>query len=72
MGLFVPRGTPAQPVNILFQAARQAAVAPDVVKNATNFGMTVTLSESPAGFRTFVENETARLKTAFEESKSQP
>ncbi len=53
-GLFVPKGTPANAVNVLYAAAKTALDQPDVRHTLAEEGTDVALSASPAAFEAFL------------------
>ena len=65
MGLFAPAGTPPAIVQTLFAAARRAAEDPEVRSAAAAGGFSVATSPSSASFRTFVDEDTARLSSTI-------
>lgn len=61
MGLFASPGTPPAIAEAMHAAVKRAAEHPDVEKAAAEQSFNVAISESPAAFRTFVDEDVARL-----------
>lgn len=68
-GVFTPRGTPAPVVARLFDAVQKAMAQPEVAERLLGGGVAVVTSETPAVFRTFVDNEIARFGKVIREAK---
>ena len=66
MGILAPAGTPTTVLDTLFKAITTAAEDPELEQVALEDGMEVSLSRSPEEFRTFVADETTRLKAVVE------
>lgn len=67
-GLFVPKGTPADIVNILLRAGQGAMKNPDVLKKLGDSGVSIITSKDPADFRAFVKSETDRFAKAISDN----
>ena len=59
-GIWAPAGTPAAVVEVLFNALQKLYNEPAVRTDHEAAGTAVSLSASPAEFRQFVEQETAK------------
>ena len=59
-GLWVPAGTPADVVQLLFVATRKAMQDPELQAHYQSTGSSVETSESPAAFLAFMKAETAK------------
>jgi tripartite-type tricarboxylate transporter receptor subunit TctC len=66
MGILAPEGTPKPVLDTLFKAITTAAQDPELKRSALEDGMEVSLSSSPDDFRSFIEHETARLKSVVD------
>ena len=66
MGILAPAGTPQSVLGKLFAAITTAAEDPELERSALEDGMEISLSRSPDDFKTFIEKETARLRSAVE------
>jgi tripartite-type tricarboxylate transporter receptor subunit TctC len=66
MGILAPAGTPMAVLDTLFTAITAAADDPELERTALEDGMVVSLSRSPDDFRTFIEHETARLRSVVD------
>lgn len=67
MGVFVPKGTPADVVEHLHAVTAETVKQPEIERQIVDAGMELSLSESPAAFREFVETETARMADVVKE-----
>ncbi|MEO8441354.1 MAG: tripartite tricarboxylate transporter substrate binding protein [Betaproteobacteria bacterium] len=68
-GIFVPRGTPKDAMNALFNAARETMKRPDVVKRLSDAGVSIIVSNSPDDFKAFVRKEDARFARVIKDAK---
>jgi tripartite-type tricarboxylate transporter receptor subunit TctC len=60
-GVFVPKATPQAIVKRLFDVSHETMKNAEVTKRLGDAGINVVLSESPAAFRKFVDNENQRF-----------
>jgi tripartite-type tricarboxylate transporter receptor subunit TctC len=68
-GVFVPKGTPATAMNVLFKAVQETMQRPDVIKRLTDGGVSIIVSKSPADFAAFVRSEDARFARIIKDAK---
>ncbi len=70
-GLFVPKGTPKQVVDRLYQVGVGAMKNAQVIKRLADGGVAIVTSKSPADFVQFVKAETARFGNVIRDANIQ-
>jgi len=68
-GLFVPKGTPKNVVDKLYQVGVQMMKDAAVVKRLNEGGVTIVSSKSPADFTAFLKSETVRYGKVIKDAK---
>jgi tripartite-type tricarboxylate transporter receptor subunit TctC len=66
-GIVAPTGTPPEVIARIQQSVARALARPDIVERLDKVGISVAAS-TPAEFRAFIQNETARSAKLFKES----